>query len=143
VAQEILPTGLGARSMNKDHLWGQSESYPRVSKKIAEHDGMLNREGDPQAKRYFWVGASGLCAIRECLGVAGIDEKSVKRILDYACGYGRVLRWIKAQFPIADIIGVDADPKAAAAAMRVTGVRTEKLDTALTFPIGTEKFDVI
>jgi trans-aconitate methyltransferase len=84
-----------------------------------------------------------LCAIRECLGVAGIDEKSVKRILDYACGYGRVLRWIKAQFPIADIIGVDADPKAAAAAMRVTGVRTEQLDTALTFPIGTEKFDVI
>jgi len=91
---------------------------------------------------YFVVGASAISAIRDSLGAVGRSAPDVKRVLDYACGYGRVLRWLTAYFDRAEVIGVDADPKAASAASAATGVETHKLDVSLAQPLGAN-FDVI
>jgi 2-polyprenyl-3-methyl-5-hydroxy-6-metoxy-1,4-benzoquinol methylase len=131
--------------LSKSPFCGQEYTFKLVPKVIHERDGMFNAEiNKAQAERhYFWVGSSALRAMRTCLAAATIDENSVLNILDYACGYGRVLRWIKAHFRSAHILGVDADSKAAQATMTITNVETASLDTSLSKPLSNEKFDLI
>gem|GEM_PF-2734259 len=54
-------------------------------------------QGNPDD--YFITGRSALQAVNHPLAAAHIPEKNVKRVLDYACGYGRVSRWLMAGFP--------------------------------------------
>lgn len=86
--------------------------FPHVNKNVAPGDGMLGED----ESHYFAVGASAISCIRSAFLTAQKQRQSVKSVLDYACGYGRVLRWLKAEFPEARLLGVDADPKAASAA---------------------------
>ncbi len=98
---------------------------------------------DRNLNYYLQVGANATMNIQEALAAAGINPaKDVTAVLDYACGYGRVFRWLGAAFPKARIMGVDADAKAAAAAAEVTGYETRKLDISLAQPLG-ETFDLI
>jgi len=114
------------------NLAGRAHVLPRVSRAIAAGDGMFRPHS---AQHYFVVGASASALIHEALRTAGVAPASVGRVLDYACGYGRVLRWLKADFPDARLLGVDADPKAAQAAGEALGVETRALDLALSAPI--------
>jgi SAM-dependent methyltransferase len=59
---------------------------------------------------YFHHGMTALANIRIALAAAGVDE--VRAVLDFACGYGRVLRMLKAEFPAARTIACDLDPDA-------------------------------
>jgi SAM-dependent methyltransferase len=61
-------------------------------------------------RMYFHHGVSALANIRIALAAAGVDE--VRAVLDYACGYGRVLRMLKAEFPAARTIGCDVEQDA-------------------------------
>jgi len=54
---------------------------------------------------YFSAGASALRAIR--LGMLAGDVAGVASILDFACGWGRVLRFLKAAFPTAALTASD------------------------------------
>jgi SAM-dependent methyltransferase len=56
-------------------------------------------------KVYFGVGRSGL----ECvaLSMLAAQKSSCRRILDFACGHGRVLRWLRNAFPSAEITACD------------------------------------
>lgn len=121
-----------------ENLFGRYESYQRVSKDIAAGDGMLK----DSREQYFTVGASASSAIHEAVRTARMDTKKIRRALDYACGYGRVLRWLKADFPNAYILGVDADPKAAKAASDVLKIPTRPLDIKLTKRLD-DPFDLI
>ena len=85
-------------------LCGQQDVFARVERRVADDDTMYAGHEE----HYFGVGASALAIVRRALDVARIDEGDVARILDYACGYGRVLRWLRAAFPEAVIHGVDA-----------------------------------
>lgn len=60
--------------------------------------------------RYFRFGRKGLDCIR--LALLAAEKTSVERVLDLPCGYGRVLRWIKAEFPHAELGACDIDDEA-------------------------------
>jgi SAM-dependent methyltransferase len=113
--------------------------FSNVVKEIAIGDGMFKPNNE---EHYFKVGASAVSVIKESLAAAKIHETDIHSILDYACGYGRVLRWLKVAFPMADIRGVDADPKAVAGAATVTGVLVKHLDIKLENKLD-NRFDLI
>ena len=56
---------------------------------------------------YFAVGQSALDCIRIGLQAAQKSPAEVRRILDLPCGYGRVLRYLRAAFPQAEITACD------------------------------------
>ncbi len=72
-----------------------------VDKTIHPEDGMFEGDGE----HYFSVGESALRSIRLAMVASGLDEP--RRILDLPCGYGRVLRVLRAAFPDAEIAGCD------------------------------------
>lgn len=119
-------------------LSGKADTFKSVIKEIAPTDGMAKNTPE----QYFAVGASAASVITRSLVAARKPAGEVRRILDYACGYGRVLRWLKADYPSAYLLGVDADGKAAASAREVLGIETRKLDISLSRPID-DPFDLI
>jgi SAM-dependent methyltransferase len=70
-----------------------------VSLKIHPKDEMYVPTG---ARHYLHVGLSALRCIEKALD-ASPQEGAIRSILDFPCGYGRVLRFIRARFPDAAI----------------------------------------
>ena len=120
-------------------LHGQAELFASVNKAVAPGDGMFK---DTEPAHYFLVGASALAAVIEALSATRLDMQNVTRVLDYACGFGRVLRWLRAAFPDAFLLGVDANRIAVEEASALLGVETRHLDTSLAHPID-KPFDLI
>jgi len=75
----------------------------KVDSRISPDDGMYTGNGVP----YFKVGLSANSCIDEAIEAAGI--KSVSRVLDLPCGYGRVLRFLVRRFPNASFTASDLD----------------------------------
>lgn len=106
-----------------------------VNQNIDEKDGMLHGQRD----YYFATGKSAMTAILKTMKMANRSPHSITRVMDYACGYGRVLRWIMAGFSHAKVIGCDIDAKAVASTQAILGADTRilniKLDCALDAPV--------
>jgi SAM-dependent methyltransferase len=68
----------------------------QVATDIPGHDPMY--EYAPEL--YLKLGEQGLRVCQQFVS-------EPKRILDYACGYGRVLRWLRAGYPDAEIVAAD------------------------------------
>lgn len=77
---------------------------------VAEADGMY--KGNGQA--YLRVGRSALDCILLALKTAAMDKGQIGSILDFACGFGRVTRWLSAAFPDARLAAMDVAPQAIA-----------------------------
>jgi SAM-dependent methyltransferase len=56
---------------------------------------------------YFEIGLSALDCIRTALAIGHVTPAS---ILDFACGYGRVCRMLRAAYPTAHLTAYDLDP---------------------------------
>src|SRR4030095_7775281 len=78
----------------------------KVSSRIYPGDGMYHGDG----AHYFKVGLSAIRCIDEALSRASLKEP--KMILDFPCGSGRVLRFLRQRFPVAEITacGLDSRP---------------------------------
>jgi SAM-dependent methyltransferase len=74
----------------------------RINRIISPNDEMVPPL-NPEA--YFEVGAAALQAIEASLTAAAKDR--VSSILDFACGHGRVLRYLQAAFPDASLTACD------------------------------------
>jgi SAM-dependent methyltransferase len=74
-----------------------------VDPRIASNDGMLG--GNEQ--HYFSVGRSALWNIARALEHTAGGSAQPNRILDLPCGHGRVLRYLRAAFPKAEITACD------------------------------------
>jgi len=120
-------------------IYGRIETFAALNHTIAPGDGLFKNR-DPE--QYFTVGASAAHAISESLAAACVSPEDIGRILDYACGYGRVLRWLRVEFPQAYVLGVDKDLKAVRGSNSVLGVETRQLDVSLAKPIDAP-FDLI
>ncbi len=77
-----------------------------VRTEISPNDGMF--EGDYE--HYFAVGRSALHCIR--LGMLAAGRTHFDGILDFGCGFGRVLRVLKAAFPRAELAACDISREA-------------------------------
>jgi SAM-dependent methyltransferase len=75
-----------------------------VDQRISPAERMLGASG---REHYFRVGQSALECIQKALDIASISPHRIKRILDLPCGHGRVLRYLKAAFPEAEITACD------------------------------------
>jgi SAM-dependent methyltransferase len=72
---------------------------------ISPNDQMF--ASPPGENYYFSCGRSALECIDVSLQAAQKDPLTVKRVLDLPCGHGRVLRYLKAAFPQAEITACD------------------------------------
>ena len=122
----------------KVELHGQEQIFATVNRTLAPGDGMY--KGNDAA--YLGVGANALRLIQHALEAGRSNVGQVQRVLDYACGFGRVLRWLQAGFPHAQIVAVDSDPKAVNAVKEIFDVDASVLDLSLRKEIGRE-FDLI
>ncbi len=125
--------------MPAEKLYCQESLFEHVNKAIAAGDGMYAKGAEAH---YFSVGASAIAAINESFTSARLGANSPARVLDYACGYGRVLRWLRAAFPESFLLGVDADRTAVATAGATLGIETRHLDISMKQLID-EPFDLI
>jgi len=121
------------------NLFGLEELFPAVNQRIAEDDSMLHAEN---RRHYFEVGAAALAAMLTVLQVARIPETRIDDILDFACGYGRVARWLRARFPKARILGADRVLKAVTSLKEVLGVEAQQVGSDFEIPLP-RSFDLI
>lgn len=93
-----------------------SEIWARVNdsnfvKTISPKDSMAL--GVDSEKIYYWMGFTAVDSILEILKTAGKSVSDVKNILDFACGYGRVCRALRATFPHSAITACDIEREGA------------------------------
>jgi 2-polyprenyl-3-methyl-5-hydroxy-6-metoxy-1,4-benzoquinol methylase len=80
-----------------------AEQIQEIITQIAPDDP--DCQSEVERDHYFAVGRSALENIRAAMLIAGTDDPA--RILDLPCGYGRVLRALKAAFPEAELAACD------------------------------------
>ncbi len=88
-----------------------------VIKEISHNDDMFAGN----EAHYFSVGQSALKCIRLALLSAGKGIDEIRSILDLPCGYGRVLRTLKAAFPKAQLTACDLNEEGVRFCEKVLG----------------------
>lgn len=89
-----------------------------ISEEISPNDGMYTGT-TPQ--RYFGVGKLTVRLVR--LAMLETRKADLERILDFGCGYGRVLRALKAAFPNAELTASDVGRDAVDFCARAFGAK--------------------
>jgi SAM-dependent methyltransferase len=80
-----------------------SSDVQGISTEVSPSDNMYFDDEN----HYFSVGQSALRVIKTALIAAELHPNDIATILDFPCGYGRVLRSIRAMFPHASVTGSD------------------------------------
>lgn len=88
----------------------------RVDRSIAGGDTMYGGND----VHYFGVAESALRVLLGALETAGTTPR---RILDFGCGYGRVMRTLRAAYPEAELLACDVDSHAVAHCATAFGAR--------------------
>ena len=94
------------RSWIADMLTFWRTAPGEVSRVTSPNDGMFARTPE----RYFPTGAMSLRCVRLAMLEARKDD--VESLLDFACGYGRALRYFRAAFPQARLTACDINADA-------------------------------
>lgn len=74
-----------------------------VCRTISPYDTMMDSAG---LDAYLSIGQS---ALRHCK--SALKGRVPKRIIDFPCGYGRVMRWFRNEWPESEIYGVETDSR--------------------------------
>jgi SAM-dependent methyltransferase len=110
-----------------------------VIRDISPKDQMFDNESS-----YFEVGQSALDCIRVALRAASLPTEHVGHILDLPCGHGRVLRYLKAAFPLAGIAACDLHGDAVNYCAEIFGATAVYSDEdPAKVPLEPDKFDLI
>jgi SAM-dependent methyltransferase len=78
-----------------------------------------SKDSDKATRNYFHQGVDALRCIR--LAMLAARKTTATNILDFACGHGRVLRMLKAEFPQAKLTASDIEADAVDFCARVLG----------------------
>ena len=91
--------------MRSSDYWKRYEnSVTVVIKEVPEEDHVFQHEGR-NLKLYHFNGLSALRAI--VLGLIAYDIPEPHAIMDFGCAYGRVMRYIRAAFPLSELTACD------------------------------------
>ncbi len=82
-----------------------------VSLRVHRSDGMYDPYDPLDARSYLSIGLSGIRCIDHALNEVGAGG-AVRSVLDFPCGHGRVLRFLRARFPNASITAAEIDTEA-------------------------------
>ena len=91
---------------------------------VAKGDGMNSGPLD----YYLKCGHSAINCITEALVRVNRSGASVRSILDFGCGFGRVTRWLLATFPDARLVAMDVDKRAVEAMQTIFSVEAYAID---------------
>lgn len=81
------------------------DPFTGVGTEISADDTMFRGNLD----HYFQVGESARHCVLSALYQARRHHSTVRRILDLPCGHGRVLRFLRREFPAAELVACDLD----------------------------------
>lgn len=110
---------------------------------IVKGDGMLGKDISlATMEHYFIIGRSSIDLIIAAMEKVGMDKGDARTVLDFGCGYGRVIRWLKGYFSEAAISGYDIDRNAISQVGEFFGVDAFQIDAEWT-NIPDKKFDII
>lgn len=107
---------------------------------IHSNDEMLGPGGK---EHYFNVGLSALDCINKGINVSGKNISDINKILDFPCGYGRVLRFIKSFFANADIYAAEISESYLNFCRDTFGVKVINSHKNFNKIVLNEKFDLI
>lgn len=119
----------------------EKEIIARVSLNVHYYDRMY-KSGLDGASHYLSVGLSANHCIEQALLQQG-RKSSIKKILDFPCGYGRVLRFLRAKFPDAEISGAEINHHGLNFCRRKFDIKTILSNKQLSDINLTHKFDLI
>lgn len=111
---------------------------PRVSREVMVDDHMFSEENPDH---YFRVGRSAITCVTAALMLA--RRPAPRRILDFACGSGRVTRWLKAAFPEATIVVSDVREDSLTFLKNTFGVETVLSNPVFSDISFDEPFDLV
>ncbi len=97
--------------------------------RLSPHDLMV----DGGLPEYLRAGELALSLCR-----AALAGRTVRRIVDFPSGHGRVMRWLRQQWPEAELFGVEIDPDALAFVSETFGAITIRSNPALDMPLPQE-----
>jgi 2-polyprenyl-3-methyl-5-hydroxy-6-metoxy-1,4-benzoquinol methylase len=98
----VLQIKPGRENSNTNMAARLEEVRAKVDWTLMPGDHMLSA---PDLNHYSAVGESALNVMTSCLALAGAKEPQT--ILDFGCGSGRVLRWLRAAYPGASLHASD------------------------------------
>jgi len=110
-----------------------------VSLRIHHKDGMYKKG---KGSHYLLVGLSAIHCIKEAIENVG-NEFKVTSILDFPCGYGRVLRFLRATFPNSEIAASELNSNAlkfCSKHFKINGVLSKRNFSDINLP---KQFDLI
>src|SRR5207245_2047047 len=94
------------------------------------------RRGNPA--HYLGVGLATIDLIDTTV-LPNAEGREIQMVLDMGCGFGRILRFLRARFPSATVVGCDIDGKAVrfcAQAFSAVGIQSTKSFDDLRLPGG-------
>jgi SAM-dependent methyltransferase len=94
-------------------------------------------------EHYVHVGQSAIQCIKLAILASGRDFSDIKEILDLPCGYGRVSRMLKVEFPDAQLTGCDLLRDGVEYCKQLFGVKPLYSDKDIKNVKTDEKFDLI
>lgn len=117
----------------------EKQLLKRVSLQVHRWDRMYQRG---RALDYLTAGLSAVKCIQSALVAAGRDQ-SPRDVLDFPCGFGRVLRFLKVLFPDARITGVELNATALGFCRDTFGVDVVQSTTEISDLSLDQRFDLI
>lgn len=124
---------------SEDLTEAEKQLLKRISLQVHHQDAM---HVPGYAREYLIAGVSASRCIQAALQSVG-KERSLGSILDFPCGYGRVLRFLKAMFPDSDITGGEVQSGALDFCQRTFGVTPILSSTDFSSLSLPRKFDLI
>jgi SAM-dependent methyltransferase len=126
--------------LNSDALRGNEKALVgKVSCRVHFNDGMYLISPPDE---YLAAGISAVRCIEHVLAQSA-GHRDVRTILDFACGYGRVLRFLKPRFPVAGITASDINPEALDFCRSAFSVKTVSSNVDFTRLLVAGRFDLI